>query len=105
MFAQAAFPVVGVAFCGRSDSFRLGSYEIKKQPAGFRDQGCALAYPSIRQFAHHSHASLFASNIALKRFGTIVLLHKSVVIIVHGYLSTAYLSRKNITAMRGSYGG
>jgi len=43
MFPQAAFPAVGVAFFGRSDSFDLGSCEIRNQQADFRDQGYALA--------------------------------------------------------------
>ena len=40
---QAAFPAVGIAFFGRSDSFDLGSCEIRNQLADFRDQGYALA--------------------------------------------------------------
>ena len=34
MFPQAVFPAVGVAFFGRSDSFDLGSCEIRNQLAG-----------------------------------------------------------------------
>ena len=45
MFLQAAFPAVGVAFFGRSDSLDLGSCEIRNQLADFRDQGYALASP------------------------------------------------------------
>ena len=43
MFPQAAFPAVCVSFFGRSDSFDLGSCEIRNQLADFRDQGYALA--------------------------------------------------------------
>ena len=42
MFPQAAFPAVGVAFFGRSDSFDLGSCEIINQLAAIRDKGYAL---------------------------------------------------------------
>ena len=36
MFPQSAFPAVGVAFLGISDSFDLGSCEIRNQLADFR---------------------------------------------------------------------
>jgi len=39
LFPQSAFPAVGVTFFGRSDSFDLGSCEIRNQPADFRDHG------------------------------------------------------------------